>query len=226
MAIYFIDGDNSPGGRTCGVQWLTAADKVIVFYNDSNAFYKAEKNRKALADSTRAKVLFEQIPNFKNSVDFAIAVKAGVCVSKDSAQQIFLVSSDNHFEQIAALIRREIGSRSKVCRVDQVWRGILTDERNLTDLTMVKELLQGLLGTQEGNVLWRRMQSLCREDAEVKAAELQTDQDSAIAASPASDPAPTQNPQKHCILHPSWFSGWGEISVRKIGKSPENTEAC
>ena len=26
MAIYFIDGDNSPGSRTSGMQWLTAAE--------------------------------------------------------------------------------------------------------------------------------------------------------------------------------------------------------
>lgn len=141
MAIYLIDGDNNPGFGACGAQWLTDEDRIIVFHNNSNTFYKQDKNRQKLEESTKAKVQFELISNAKNSVDFDIAVKAGFCVAEDAEQQIFLVSSDNHFELIAGLICSETGSNGKVRRVDQVWRGILTDEANLTDLNMIKGML-------------------------------------------------------------------------------------
>ena len=61
MAIYLIDGDNNPGFGSSGTQWLTEEDRIIVFYNNSNTFYKQEKNRRELENSTKAAVHFELI---------------------------------------------------------------------------------------------------------------------------------------------------------------------
>ena len=52
---------------------------------------------------------------------------------------------------------------------EQVWRGILTDETNLTDLTMIKNMLQSILGQQEGKALYRRITNLCHEKEVQKA---------------------------------------------------------
>ena len=66
MAIYLIDGDNNPPFGTNGVQWLKEEDKVIVFYNNSNTFYKLEKHKNELVNGTKAAVQFELISTAKN----------------------------------------------------------------------------------------------------------------------------------------------------------------
>lgn len=165
MAVYFIDGDNQAGVGQRGIEWLKETDEVFVFYNTSNTFYKAEKNRNKLMGGTKAAVCFEEIPCAKNSVDFAVAVKAGYLLSQDSSQKVFLVSTDNHFDLIARLIRDEVGADVYVRRVDFVWKGVLSAEENLTDLDMIREILQSVLGNEEGLVLYRKTRDIFGEKA-------------------------------------------------------------
>lgn len=46
MAAYYIDGDNNPGARTQGIEYLSDKDMATFFYAKGNTYYALEKNRK------------------------------------------------------------------------------------------------------------------------------------------------------------------------------------
>ena len=49
MAAYYIDGDNNPGARTQGIEYLPDKDMATFFYAKGNTYYALEKNRKEWA---------------------------------------------------------------------------------------------------------------------------------------------------------------------------------
>ncbi len=198
MAVYFIDGDNQAGVGQRGIEWLNETDEVFVFYNTSNTFYRAEKNRNKLAEGTKAAVCFEEIPCAKNSVDFAIAVKAGYLLSQNISLKIFLVSTDNHFDLIARLIRDEVGADVYVRRVEYVWKGVLSAEENLTDLDMIRQILQSVLGSEEGLVLYRKTRDIFEEKA-MRQAEYTRQKTIRQLAEPQPQPTP-QNPHRQGLF--------------------------
>ena len=164
MAVFLVDGDNNPGkGPVTGTEFLTKEDRVIVFYASNNTYYKVEKNRESLIGKTSADVEFSMTACGKNAADFAIAIKACSLISEESLSEIFLISSDAHFDIIANLLKEQYGDKIKAKRVASIMKGILYSPDRITDLDIAKEILKMIAG-EEGTTIYIRLKELIEEE--------------------------------------------------------------
>lgn len=169
MALYFVDGDNMPGGNTAFIEHLRETDEVLIYFAKGNMYFRSETNQHKLQTSTRAKVTFEAVDTLKNAVDFAIAVKAGMLASNGVCLHMNLISSDRHFDVIAKTIEKEAKGRNhKVVRADTIRTAFVHDENNITDLAIVKQIMMSAFGNEAGSTLVRKMRSLFREEYDLE----------------------------------------------------------
>ena len=165
MAIYFIDGDNAPGTRTCGIENLTEKDKVFIFYAKSNTHYTSKDIRQGLERKTTAQLSFVQVCDGKNAVDFAVATRAGYYASNDN-EKIFLVSGDKHFDMIAQIIGKELAQGCSIKRVDTLSIALISDAENIATLDIAENLIKINFGAREGEAFMKRICELAIKENE------------------------------------------------------------
>ena len=158
MAIYYIDGDNSPGARTIGIENLTDDEEVVICYATSNLYYCSDKVQKSLREKTKAKLSFIPVPEGKNAVDFDIAVKAGAAESGQNF--IFLISGDKHFDTVAKIIRRQLEPGKSIKRAETIKDAILSDVKNANSLSMASDLIKLQFGEADGEAFYQKMKEL------------------------------------------------------------------
>lgn len=163
MAIYYIDGDNSPGARTQGIENLTENDEVIILYAKANTHYCAESVRNEIKERTKAKLSFVQVCDGKNAVDFAVAVRAGFAAATTS-DKLFLISGDKHFDMVAEIIEKQITGDIDIKRVDTLSKALISDTENIANLGVAENLLKLNFGEKEGEAFLMRIKNLCNED--------------------------------------------------------------
>ena len=159
MAIYYIDGDNSPGARTIGIENLTDDEEVVICYATSNLYYCSDKVQKLLREKTKAKLSFIPVPEGKNAVDFDIAVKAGAA-AEAGHNFIFLISGDKHFDTVAKIIRRQLEPGKSIKRAETIKDAILSDVKNASSLSMASDLIKLQFGEADGEAFYQKMKEL------------------------------------------------------------------
>lgn len=108
--LFYIDGDNSPGTRTVGIDILRKTDTVKVFYANSNKYYSSKTNRDKLVEAAVCNVSFHNVIPAANSVDFAVAVDCAKELALNDNQVICLISQDKHFQIIRELVKEHYES--------------------------------------------------------------------------------------------------------------------
>ena len=164
MAIYFIDGDNSPGARTIGIENLNEDDKVIVFYAQSNSHYGSEFIRNELSSKTKAKVTFVKTIDGKNAVDFAVATRAGFLAAQTGAKTLFLISGDKHFDVIAKIIGDELAENCDIRRVDTLSKAMICDAESINSIEVAENLIKINFGDDEGTAFMNRIRVLLADE--------------------------------------------------------------
>ena len=159
MAIYYIDGDNSPGARTIGIENLTDDEEVVICYATSNLYYCSDKVQKSLREKTKAKLSFIPVPEGKNAVDFDIAVKAGAA-AEVGQNFIFLISGDKHFDTVAKIIRRQLEPGKSIKRAETIKDAILSDVKKASSLSMASDLIKLQFGEADGETFYQKMKEL------------------------------------------------------------------
>lgn len=160
MAIYYVDGDNSPKERIKGIEWLSENDKVYIFYADTNTYYTKDKNRRDIELTTKAKIQFEKTGTGKNATDFAIAVHAAMALDAAEDESLFLVSGDKHFTTIGTFLKRFSVKKFSVKCVDVIWKGIIDNYEQIDHIEIIESILKEKFGNDEGKKLYFVMQEL------------------------------------------------------------------
>ena len=169
MAIYYVDGDNSPKERIRGIEWLRETDTVRIYYACNNTFYPLQKNQKQIECQTKAKVQFISVPAGKNAVDFAVAVNVSISIANGEKELIFLVSEDSDFQMITNLICEETRAIGQVEKVKNIWQGLLQDSASITNLKILEKILQEQFGDDEGkNLLFKAKELIELETQEIE----------------------------------------------------------
>ena len=169
MAIYYVDGDNSPKERIRGIEWLRETDNVRIYYACNNTFYPLQKNQKQIEGQTKANVQFFSVPAGKNAVDFAVAVNASISIAQGEKGLIFLVSEDSDFQMITNLICEETQAKVQVEKVKNIWQGLLQDSASITNLKIVEKILQEHFGDDEGkNLLLKAKELIVLEQQDIE----------------------------------------------------------
>jgi len=102
MAVFLIDGDNAPGTRTKGLNYLTSEDIVGICFAKTNKYYQNQEMVKQLRESSEAEVHFYFTESSKQAVDFLMAIKAEAYIQQ-GYKEIYLISGDNHIATIAII---------------------------------------------------------------------------------------------------------------------------
>lgn len=159
MAIYFIDGDNNPKEHIKGIELLATGDEVHIFYAAKNTYYLSDKNRKAIMAMTEAGVFYKKVMSAPNSVDFAISIAAAERMGSRDGKNIFLVSSDKHFDTIASLLKEKLQGDMIVKRIETIWKGAVIEPSVIETWDKVCLLMKNILG-KEGEFLYKQIKSL------------------------------------------------------------------
>lgn len=159
MAIYFIDGDNNPKENIKEIELLAAGDEVHIFYAAKNTYYSSDKNRKAIMAMTEAGVFYKKVMSAPNSVDFAISIAAAERMGSRDGKNIFLVSSDKHFDTIVSLLKEKIEDDILVKRIETIWKGAVMEPSVIETWDKVCQLMKNILG-KEGELLYKQIKSL------------------------------------------------------------------
>lgn len=92
--IFLVDGDNNIATGLKGIEMLSEADTVLVFYQKGLALTKIKK----LCAASRADVQYvESVKGGKNSIDFQIITELGVLVGKREADYAYVISQDKGY---------------------------------------------------------------------------------------------------------------------------------
>ncbi len=95
--IFLIDFENVSAGGFEGIERLTKADKLILFYAEAASKISLTTHRKI----EEAKATKEYLPiktGGKNALDFQLATYLGSLVTKDESAQYCIVSQDTGFD--------------------------------------------------------------------------------------------------------------------------------
>lgn len=92
--IFLVDGDNNIATGLKGIEMLSEADTVLIFYQKGLALTKIKK----LCAASRADVQYvESVKGGKNSIDFQIITELGVLVGKREADYAYVISQDKGY---------------------------------------------------------------------------------------------------------------------------------
>jgi len=162
---FYVDGDNCPGSRTCGIEQLRETDVVKVFYAENCRHYKNEATRSALKDKCKGAVEFIKVKAGTNSVDFAMAVNVSMDCSRDSGlRAACLVSGDKHFDIVERELNR-ICQTVMVKRVETIEAGIQRYYMlEIDTLQQFHELLSKQFGADKGAKIYDRTEALFYEE--------------------------------------------------------------
>lgn len=162
MAVYLIDGDNAPGTRTKGLQYLSGTDTVCICFAKTNKYYLNPEIVKQLKENTEAEVRFYRTETSKQAVDFLMAIKAEFYIQQ-RAEEVYLISGDNHITTIATILQNQ-HTNIKVSRAENIYDGYFSDLDRISDLNMAKNVLLELFDEEKGVQFYNKLESLlCTE---------------------------------------------------------------
>ena len=158
--LFIIDGDNAPGTRTRGIEFLAKEDRVIICSVITNKYYQSEVNMEKLRDTTKAVIQCAAAPLKKQSADFLMAMKAQEAILKGE-KELYIVSGDTHAETIREILAQEYQEQGVIIKkVADIYEGIFSDLGRIQSLDRVAELLQYQFGDEEGRKLYQRIHQL------------------------------------------------------------------
>ena len=74
-------------------------------------------------------------------------------------KNIFLVSSDKHFDMIVSLLKEKIEDDILVKRIETIWKGAVMEPSVIETWDKVCQLMKNILG-KEGELLYKQIKSL------------------------------------------------------------------
>lgn len=160
MRIIYLDGDNRPGFDVLeGMEFLSESDFLKIYYNSKNTFFHKKEHRAKIETKAPCKVEFAEVPEGKDSVDFAIAIDASYHLGKDINIAIALISSDNHFK--IARDRINVLCGESTAHVAKSIRDLLVDDVGaINRLETINKLMQYAYGADRGNMLFNKAEQL------------------------------------------------------------------
>lgn len=164
MAVFLIDGDNAPGTRTKGLNYLSDTDTVCICFAKTNKYYLNPEMVKQLKEATEATVRFYRTETSKQAVDFLLAIKAESYIQQ-GADEVYLISGDNHIATIATILQRQ-HTNIKICKADNIHEGYLSDLNRITDLKMAKRVILDLFDEEKGGQFYSRLENLFLSELE------------------------------------------------------------
>ena len=165
MMIY-VDGDNSPGARTEGIEMLSERDTVKIFYALNSTFYSNEKNAEGLKENCRCKLEFIPVNPGNNAVDFAIVIQAvRDKEAGDITDALCMVSGDKHFriveQQLSAIYKNSICVK-KVDSVEEAFARYFI--LGCLDADELYEKLKAQFGSVQGRKAYNMLKTIFKEN--------------------------------------------------------------
>ena len=167
MAIYMVDGDNNPKMHLQGIDLLSEKDIVHIFFSGKTTYYKNKERQKQIQDQTRANVSFTEVKSGKNAADFVIAITATEYILEHNGENVFMVSTDGHFNLILELLRNKFRGKFVAKRVTQIWEGAIHTPNVVDTWEKAHTLLSGVLGP-EGEALFQQIRALSHDEVQPK----------------------------------------------------------
>ena len=99
MAFYLVDYENVNTEGLQGVEQLTAADEVIIFYSEHADRLTFDLHRRL--NESKAQIHYFKVGACKkNALDFQLVSYLGYLIAQNSGQSFYIISHDTGFQSV------------------------------------------------------------------------------------------------------------------------------
>lgn len=120
MSTYLVDFENMRCEGLMGIDELTNADQVTIFYSNSADTLSFEMHQKILASKAHIEY-FKLNKGGKNALDFQLTSYLGYLIGKQNDETYYIISKDTGFDSAVSFCREQLSENTfKVGRLTRI----------------------------------------------------------------------------------------------------------